>query len=73
MKKITIVPMIAALTLGLAACGKPADTTNVTTSDTNTVVEESDANLSAVDGVATDNSSDLTNATDGNATDGNAL
>lgn len=72
MKKITIVPMIAALTLGLAACGKPTETTNVTTTETNTIVDDADANLTATDGVTTDNSADLDNVTDGNVA-GNAL
>ena len=72
MKKITIVPMIAVLALGLAACSKPADTTNVTDIQSNTVVEESDANLSAIDGIETSNSSDLENSVEVNST-GNAL
>ena len=72
MKKITIVPMIAVLALGLAACTKPAATENVTDIQSNTVVEESDANLSAVDGIETSNSSDLENSVEVNST-GNAL
>ncbi|KQN06006.1 hypothetical protein C8J42_102788 [Sphingomonas sp. PP-CE-1A-559] len=72
MKKITIVPMIAVLALGLAACTKPAATENVTDIQSNTVVEESDANLSAVDGIETSNSTDLENSVDSNSS-GNAL
>jgi len=72
MKKITIVPMIAVLALGLAACTKPAATENVTDIQSNTVVEESDANLSAVDGIETSNSTDLDNSVDSNSS-GNAL
>ncbi|MEG8055770.1 hypothetical protein [Sphingomonas faeni] len=72
MKKITIVPMIAVLALGLAACTKPAATENVTDIQSNTVVEESDANLSAVDGIETGNSTDLENSVDSNSS-GNAL
>ncbi len=72
MKKITIVPMIAVLALGLAACTKPAATENVTDIQSNTVVEESDANLSAVDGIETSNSTDLENSIDSNSS-GNAL
>jgi PBP1b-binding outer membrane lipoprotein LpoB len=72
MKKITIVPMIAVLALGLAACTKPAATDNVTDIQSNTVVEESDANLSAVDGIETSNSADLENSVDSNSS-GNAL
>ncbi len=72
MKKITIVPMIAVLALGLAACSKTAEPSNVAAIDTNTVVEESDANFSAVDGVDTENSADLVNVTETNTT-GNAL
>ncbi|MES3081922.1 hypothetical protein [Sphingomonas faeni] len=72
MKKITIVPMIAVLALGLAACTKPASTENVTDIQSNTVVEESDANLSAVDGIETSNSTNLENSIDSNSS-GNAL
>ena len=72
MKKITIVPMIAVLALGLAACTKPAATENGTDIQSNTVVEESDANLSAVDGIETSNSTDLENSVDSNSS-GNAL
>ena len=72
MKKITIVPMIAVLALGLAACTKPAATENVTDIQSNTVVEETDANLSAVDGVETSNSTDLENSVDSNSS-GNAF
>jgi PBP1b-binding outer membrane lipoprotein LpoB len=72
MKKITIVPMIAVLALGLAACTKPAATENVTDIQSNTVVEESDANLSAVDGIETSNSTDIENSVDSNSS-GNAL
>ena len=72
MKKITIVPMIAVLALGLAACTKPAATENVTDIQSNTVVEDSDANLSAVDGIETSNSTDLENSIDSNSS-GNAL
>ena len=72
MKKITIVPMIAVLALGLAACTKPAATDNVTDIQSNTVVEESDANLSAVDGIETSNSTDFENSIDSNSS-GNAL
>ena len=72
MKKITIVPMIAVLALGLAACTKPAATENVTDIQSNTVVEESDANLSAVDGIETSNSTDPENSVDSNSS-GNAL
>jgi PBP1b-binding outer membrane lipoprotein LpoB len=72
MKKITIVPMIAVLALGLAACSKTAEPSNVSAVDTNTVVEESDANFSAVDGVETGNSTDLINESETNST-GNAL
>ncbi len=72
MKKITIVPMIAVLALGLVACTKPAATENVTDIQSNTVVEESDANLSAVDGIETSNSTDLENSVDSNSS-GNAL
>jgi PBP1b-binding outer membrane lipoprotein LpoB len=72
MKKITIVPMIAVLALGLAACTKPVATENVTDIQSNTVVEESDANLSAVDGIETSNSTDLENSVDSNSS-GNAL
>ncbi len=72
MKKITIVPLIAVLALGLAACTKPAATENVTDIQSNTVVEESDANLSAVDGIETSNSTDLENSVDSNSS-GNAL
>ena len=72
MKKITIVPMIAVLALGLAAWTKPAATENVTDIQSNTVVEESDANLSAVDGIETSNSTDLENSVDSNSS-GNAL
>ncbi|TCQ08329.1 hypothetical protein [Sphingomonas sp. PP-CC-3A-396] len=68
MKKITIVPMIAVLALGLAACSKTAEPSNVLAIDSNTVVEESDANFSAVDGVATENSTDLINTTETNTT-----
>ncbi len=72
MKKITIVPMIAVMALSLAACSKPADTSNVTDIETNTVVEDTDSNLSAVDGIETSNSADLENSTDLNSS-GNAL
>jgi PBP1b-binding outer membrane lipoprotein LpoB len=72
MKKITIVPMIAVLALGLVACTKPAATENATDIQSNTVVEESDANLSAVDGIETSNSTDLENPVDSNSS-GNAL
>ena len=72
MKKITIVPMIAVLALGLAACTKPAATENVTDIQSNTVVEDSDANLSAVDGIETSNLADLENSVDTNSS-GNAL
>jgi PBP1b-binding outer membrane lipoprotein LpoB len=72
MKKITIVPMIAVMALSLAACSKPAATSNVSDTDTNTVVEESDANLSAVDGIETSNSDDLSNSVESN-TSGNAF
>ena len=72
MEKITIVPMIAVLALGLAACTKPAATENVTDIQSNTVVEESDANLSAADGIETSNSADLDNSVDTNSS-GNAL
>lgn len=71
MKKIALVPMIAALALGVAACSKTAEVSN-TTETSNTVVEESDANFSATDGLATSNSDDLLNDSDANAT-GNAL
>lgn len=72
MKKIMILPMIAAMALGVAACSKPAETSNVTDIESNTVIEESDANLSAVDGIATDNSADLENGVEVNSS-GNAL
>ncbi len=72
MKKITIVPMLAVAALSLAACSKTADTSNVADVETNTVVEESDANLSAVDGIETSNSDDLLNVAESNAT-GNAF
>lgn len=71
MKKITILPMIAIVAFGLAACSKPADTENVSAADTNTVIEESDANFSAVDGVNTENSTDVANTSDLNAVDSN--
>lgn len=67
MNKFLTIPMIAALSLGLAACGKPTETTNETTIETNTVVEDTDANLSATDGVDTANSSDLLNTEESNA------
>ncbi len=68
MKKIALLPIVAVLALGAAACSKTADTTNTTTTETNTLVEEPDANLSAVDGIDTTNSSDLLNVDDGNTT-----
>lgn len=68
MKSIPVLAMTAVVALGLSACSKP-DTTNTTSiSETNTVVEESDANLSAVDGVATDNSVELDNGVVSNTT-----
>lgn len=72
MKKIAILSMMAALTLGVAACSKPADTSNTTTETSNTIVEESDANLTATDGLDTSNSTDVLNTEDTNTT-GNAL
>jgi PBP1b-binding outer membrane lipoprotein LpoB len=72
MKKITILPMIAVMALSLAACSKPAETSNVSDTQTNTVVEETDANLSAVDGIETSNSDDLSNSAESN-TSGNAF
>ena len=72
MKKLMIVPMIAVMALGLAACSKPSTTSNVTDIESNTVIEDTDANLSAVDGIATDNSADLENSAELNVT-GNAL
>ncbi|WP_380779581.1 hypothetical protein [Sphingomonas sp. R86520] len=72
MKKITIVPMIAVMALGLAACSKPAATSNSVDIETNTVVEDTDANLSAVDGIETSNSDDLVNSAELNSS-GNAF
>jgi hypothetical protein len=72
MKKIAILPMMAVLALGVAACSKPADTSNTTTETSNTIVEESDANFTATDGLDTSNSGDLLNAEESN-TSGNAL
>lgn len=68
MKKIAILPMFAVLALGVAACSKPADTSNTTTTETNTVIEDTDANFAAVDGVDTDNSTDVLNTTETNTT-----
>ncbi|RMB36864.1 hypothetical protein C8J47_0442 [Sphingomonas sp. PP-F2F-G114-C0414] len=68
MKKIAFVPILAVLGLGLAACNKTADTTNTSSVETNTVVEESDANFSAVDGIDTANDTDLGNAELSNGT-----
>jgi hypothetical protein len=72
MKKIAILPMMAVLALGVAACSKTADTSNTTTETSNTIVEESDANLTATDGLDTSNSDDLLNSGESNAS-GNAL
>lgn len=72
MKKILIGPALAMLVVGMSACSKTADTGNVSAVESNTVIEETDTNLSAVDGVATDNSADLGNELDNGAT-GNAL
>jgi len=71
MKKIAILPMMAVLALGVAACSKTAETSN-TTETSNTIVEESDANLTATDGLDTSNSDDLLNTAESNAS-GNAL
>jgi len=68
MKKIAILPMIAVAALGLAACSKTAETTNTTTTETNTVIEESDANFSAVDGPDALNETDLINSESSNTT-----
>jgi len=68
MKKIAILPMIAVAALGLAACSKTAETTNTTTTETNTVIEESDANFSAVDGPDALNEADLINSESSNTT-----
>ncbi|TXC69553.1 hypothetical protein FSB78_00145 [Sphingomonas ginsenosidivorax] len=71
MKKIALVPMMAVLALGVAACSKTADTSNTTT-ESNTIVEESDANLSVTDGLDATNTTGLINSEDPNAS-GNAL
>ena len=68
MKKIAILPMIAVAALGLAACSKTAETTNTTTTESNTVIEESDANFSAVDGPDALNEADLINSESSNTT-----
>ncbi len=68
MKKIAFVPLLAVLGLGLAACDKTADTANTSSLETNTVVEESDANFSAVDGIDTANDTDIGNADLSNGT-----
>jgi hypothetical protein len=68
MKKIAFVPILAVLGLGLAACNKTADTANTSSAETNTVVEESDANFSAVDGIDTANDADIGNADLSNGT-----
>lgn len=72
MKKILIVPVLAVLVVGMSACSKTAEPANVSAADSNTVIEETDSNLSAVDGLQTDNSADLGNELD-NGTTGNAL
>ena len=68
MKKIAFIPILAVLGLGLAACNKTADTANTSSVETNTVVEESDANFSAVDGIDAANDKNIGNADLSNGT-----
>lgn len=68
MKKILVISALGALSLGLSACGKADEPANTTIIESNTTIEDTDANLSAVDGLGSENSVDL-NTTDLNGSE----